>query len=75
LFSGIIGEDGDRGEEGLPSNTTDPENRDDSPDIIVYKGLPGDRGPRGDNGRPGYKGETGTKGLMVSKPLNLIIFY
>jgi len=39
------------------------------PDAGVYKGQPGERGPRGDSGTPGYKGETGYKGLSVSVSL------
>lgn len=70
-FAGNIGDDGDRGEPGLPSTESEKGHYlvpfPDS--IIPYKGLPGDRGPRGDNGTPGYKGEIGTKGLKVIKPL------
>lgn len=68
-FVGVIGDEGDRGEPGPPGTVIDNEKPLDSPtDADVYKGLPGERGPRGDNGIPGLKGETGAKGLMVSKP-------
>lgn len=66
--TGVIGDEGIRGEPGLPGPSIDNNTRmDPTPENTTYKGYPGEPGPKGDNGWQGFKGEIGAKGQMVSQ--------
>lgn len=66
FYTGALGDEGLRGEPGLPGISIDSPS-DPIPENFTYIGPPGEVGPKGDSGWPGVKGEIGAKGQMVGR--------